>query len=617
MDLLQAIFQDSSVGLAVLNDKFELQLCNNKFAATLEGYQPNMRIGALLPDLQIADLANALNHQTAYTTQLEIKNDSKPYQLRLNFISFPCRNMEIPLTICELLIENDISELDNVVATFETIMGCYKEKISLPAAPKPQVNKSELALITALKEELEYKVEQRTKELSRAKQELAHQAHHDVLTGLANRRMFNEKIVESLKNAIRFGNDLAVLYLDLDKFKKINDALGHQVGDVLLVNTAERLTSIVRSNDTIARMGGDEFAIIIEYANKEVLSSIAMKINQALSQPFQIDKHTIKISSSIGICALSDISDHYNLRNKQVNGELSIVQAADVAMYEVKAQGKNNFLFFTKAMQSKVNQRMTMEASLKQAIDQDELVLHYQPKINLRTGEISGCEALVRWQHPEQGLLYPDTFIPLAEETGLVNDLGCWVMTEAFRQLKQWQADAVPIGMVAINLSGKQLDCVSHQNEILKLLAQSELPPQCIEFELTESVLMGHKSSSGIQFLELLGMSGYTVSMDDFGTGYSSLSYLRYLPVKTLKIDRSFVGNIMQGEQENALVLTIIAIAKTMGLKIVAEGIETKEQLAFLNEHHCDEGQGYYFSKPVSAKCIEEFARATQHSEIT
>jgi len=609
---LKEIFQYSSVGFGLLNSKFELLHTNEQFEHILGPINVKQSIANLIPQIKLQRLENVIVKNRPYRLSIETQIDGKTSHVNIFCKLLPKIGNADSHIIFECLVDNSRTELNSVIQSFEALMKKSEQQVQQLNQQKEMLSeavKSKMELISSMNLELEEKVKERTQELALAKKELAHQAQHDVLTGLPNRRLFNDRILDAIHIAKCNQNELAVLYLDLDKFKQVNDKLGHHIGDTVLIQVAKRLNSILKARDIIARMGGDEFAIIIEGADKPMVANIAQRINVTIAKPFVIDNNQIEISACIGVCMFDAVDNEEVRKIHQASSKLSINQAADLAMYEVKALGGDGYTFFSPQMFSRMTNRITMESSLKRAIESDQLVLHYQPKMNLQTGELSGCEALVRWQHPERGLLYPDEFIPLAEETGLINDLGFWVMTQAFSQLKDWRARNVAIPSIAINFSGKQLGSDEHQDEILNLLALSEIPPPCLEFELTESVLMSHKSSSGIQFLKFLGQNGYSVSMDDFGTGYSSLNYLRYIPINTLKIDRSFIANMMRNEQDKALVLTIIAIAKTMGLKIVAEGIEDAAQLDFLHKHDCDEGQGYYFSKPVSAKHIERFSK--------
>jgi len=608
MDLLKIIFEQTSIGIAVFDHSYRLIRSNQSFNDAM-GYDNDEHITKIIPEIDQQQLDNVITNGTPYRLLVEKNSNHKKSYINVIFSVLTNDASLKKHIICEASIDNSRHELEVVIQSFEIMIENYKQQVHIQSEMLITADR-ERSFNSAINHDLENSVRQRNKELSRVKQELAHQAYHDVLTGLANRRLFNEKISQSVKNTQRANTNLAVLYLGLDQFKKINDSLGHYVGDSILTQAAQRLRAIVRTNDTVARMGGDEFAIIIEHADQDAIEIIAQKINNAIVSPFTVDSRVLTISTSIGICMFTEFE------SQVTPSDFSIIQAADVAMYEVKTNAGNGYVFFTHAMLSKVNQRLSMEVSLKRAIDNNELILHYQPKLNLSTGRLSGCEALVRWQHPEQGLLYPDAFISLAEESGLMSDLGAWVMQHAFEQLTNWRNDNINIGTLAINLSSKQLESKLDQNKILKLLIDSGLPPESIELELTESVLMDQQSTSGIEFLEQLKLGGYAISMDDFGTGYSSLSYLRYLPVSTLKIDRSFISSIMCGEQENALVLAIIAIAKTMGLKIIAEGIESQHQLNFLVDHQCDEGQGDYLSPPLDAQELVRYVTSRQHVEI-
>jgi diguanylate cyclase (GGDEF)-like protein len=491
-------------------------------------------------------------------------------------------------------------EIDALIISYEKNIDDYKQQLLMKNDHTLAANLTRSLLLEHMNQRLESKVEQRTKELEIAYSEISHQANHDVLTNLPNRRLFDDCLKRSVEVCQLHEHSLALFCFDLDNFKKINDLYGHRVGDILLQEVASRIAFCLRPLDIFARTGGDEFSIILEDVEQSKVADIAKSIIAVLSSYFFIDGHELYMSVSIGICMLEEV----------VNTDTSIAQAADAAMHKVKAQGKNNFLFFSDIILRDQNNRANLEIGLRKAIKEKQFFVVYQPKVNLETGNIAGCEVLVRWAHPERGILYPDVFIPVAEAMGLIAEIGLWVLEQAIMQMRDWHQRNVAIPSIAVNISGYQLNHIESRNCILAVLDAMELDASMLEFELTESVLMNNQSPGGIAFLTLLRERGHIITIDDFGTGYSSLSYLQTLPVTTLKIDKSFVLKLSGGDkQQAALVNAILALAKIFHLSVVAEGIDTEEQLCFLREAKCDFGQGYFISKPISAKEIERFSQ--------
>ena len=432
-------------------------------------------------------------------------------------------------------------------------------------------------------------------EIRRSEERLAHQAFHDPLTDLANRALFLDRVGHALARCARQGAPLAVLFIDLDDFKKINDSMGHPAGDRLLVVASERLSVCVRGSDTVARLGGDEFAVLVEDATSpsEVLA-IAERVAAALRAPFHIGGTEVFVSASIGIAPASpgDTADEL-LRN------------ADVAMYFAKTRGKSATAVFEPWMQAAARERLELEADMRRGIDRREFVLHYQPIVRLDSGRITGVEALVRWHHPERGLVPPGSFIPLAEETGLIVPLGGWVLEEACRQVREWQA-AQPAGepplKVTVNVSSRQLQEPGIVSMVRTALERTQLPAQTLVLELTESVLMQHTAIT-LTRLEELKSLGLSLAIDDFGTGYSSLGYLQRFPIDILKIDKAFVDAV-GGETDAALARAVIALGDTLGLQTVAEGIEAPAQVAGLRQLGCELGQGFHFARPLPADAL-------------
>ncbi len=424
----------------------------------------------------------------------------------------------------------------------------------------------------------------------RAEENLNRLAYQDVLTDLPNRSQFMERLSEVLSRVYDEPPIHAVLFLDLDRFKLINDTMGHEIGDLLLKTVAERLKGCVRSGDLVSRFGGDEFTVLLENISSfHVAAAVAEKICHTLSQHYVVMDRELYISSSVGISLYPDDGIESGL----------LIKHADISMYRAKEQG-NSYRFYEDSMEQDVSTKLRMESDLRRALARDELVLHYQPQLDLNTGKIIGVEALVRWQHPELGLVPPNDFIPLAEETGLIEPIGDWVLHQACLQNKAWQQAGLPPITVAVNLSARQLDRDSLAATVMAVLSDTGLEPRYLELELTESIVMKEpERTRGI--LESLRALGILISIDDFGTGYSSLSQLKHFPFDKLKIDKSFVDDLIANADDAAIVSIIIAIARSFKLKVIAEGVETEEQLHHLRSNGCDEMQGYYFSRPVAA----------------
>ena len=420
---------------------------------------------------------------------------------------------------------------------------------------------------------------------------IRHQASHDQLTGLANRLLFNERLSLALANAHQNAEMLAVIFLDLDRFKNVNDTLGHPVGDLLLQGVSRRLTNCLRVGDSIARWGGDEFTVLLYNINSpEEATLICQKIIQSLSSPFDFDGLELYTKASLGI-ALAP----YDGEDAE-----TLLKNADAAMYKAKQRGRNNYQFYTRAIGSKVSEELNLENQLYKALKKSEFVLHYQPQINLNTGKIVGMEALVRWQHPERGLIFPDRFIPLAEETGFICQIDEWVMRAACLQNREWQLLGLPPVRIAVNLSCRQFLQPNTVQTIAEILSETELNPEYLEIEITETIAMTDVNFT-VSVLQQLQEMGIHISLDDFGTGYSSLWSLKNLPLNNLKIDKSFVADLQEGSSGATIVKVAIALGQGLNLQVIAEGVETAEQLAFLQSLHCEMGQGYFFSKPIPA----------------
>ena len=434
------------------------------------------------------------------------------------------------------------------------------------------------------------------KKLMEQKDILYHQAHHDPLTGLPNRILFYERLEYGIEKARGKRSKLALFFIDLDQFKQINDSLGHEVGDRVLFAAAERIKAKIRKKDTLARLGGDEFVIIIEeYKSVKDLSWIAGKILEVLRQPIHVSGQTLYISCSIGI-SLYPKDDVY---------ADNLLKYADAAMYKAKEEGRNNFQFYHTEMTELAYERISMKASLRQALENKEFQVYYQPQVDARSEKLIGLEALVRWIHPNMGLIPPSKFISLAEENGLIVEIDQWVMKTAMSQIKEWYEKGFLPGTLALNLTLTHLRREDYIELLEKCLEKNAFKPAWLDLEITESEVM-KKFEEVISKLEIISDMNIGVTIDDFGTGHSSLSYLKRLPVHKLKIDQSFIKDIPQNEDDAAIVKTIISLAKNLKLDVIAEGVETVEQKDFLIENGCVNIQGYYYGKPMSAEKIEE-----------
>lgn len=421
-------------------------------------------------------------------------------------------------------------------------------------------------------------------------------AHYDVLTNLPNRILFNDRLGQALINAQRANGKAGVMFLDLDRFKNINDTLGHGVGDLLLQEVAARLTGCIRQGDTVSRLGGDEFVVLLPELNDENDSRhIAQKLLKAIAIPIVLHGHELHISASIGI-------SHYPVDGTNTE---TLMRHADIAMYRAKEEGRNNYQFYHASMNARSFERLAMEASMRHALQRDEFELYYQPRFAMPEGRIVGAEALIRWSHPELGMVSPGLFIPLAEETGLILPIGEWVLEQVAVQGMAWQQAGFPALALAANVSARQFRQADFPGKVMQILNDTGFDPRHLELELTESTLMTHVEEN-IKTLNELNALGIRIAIDDFGTGYSSLSYLKRLPVDILKIDRSFVSELPENRDGVAIVEAIVAMARSLGLHIVAEGVETEVQLEFLQARKCDEIQGYYFSRPLPVEQFEQ-----------
>jgi diguanylate cyclase (GGDEF)-like protein len=442
----------------------------------------------------------------------------------------------------------------------------------------------------------------RAEEKTRADKRIEYLAAHDGLTGLPNRETFNQLLHFSIMAAQRYQRKFAVLFIDLDRFKVINDSLGHEAGDELLTEIARRLRNGLRSSDVVARLGGDEFVVIVEHSEREQVELVARNLLSALSRPLLLCGHECHTTASIGISMFP--ADGVDVQ--------ALTKSADMAMYLAKEDGKNGFRFFNSAARTQSIERLTLETNLRHALERNELSLHYQPKVDLTTGQITGLEALLRWTHPDRGMLPPMQFIPLAEEIGLIVPIGRWVLREACAQNMAWQHQGLPVVSMAVNLSPRQFADEHLLRDVDDALRDSGMEPALLQLEVTESMVMQNVPRA-VKLLDAIQSRGIRLAIDDFGTGYSSMSLMKQFPIDTIKIDRSFVRDLPNVSEDKAIAQAIISMGKALGMTIVAEGVETAEQEAFLRDHACDEMQGFLFSKPVPAEGIPDLLRPPHH----
>ena len=437
------------------------------------------------------------------------------------------------------------------------------------------------------------------KYLLQQKEQLAHQAHHDALTGLPNRVLFNDRLEKSIEKSKRNNTKIALLFIDLDHFKEINDSLGHNIGDEVLKIATQRLNNIIRKEDTLARLGGDEFTIILEDIKQgQNASLLAQKIITSIGEALVIENNSLYVSCSVGISLYPDDG----------NTTQNLLKYAESAMYKAKDEGRNNFQFYSTEMTELAFERVVMEASLRESLKNEDFLVYYQPQIDAKKHKIIGMEALVRWKHPTIGLVSPAKFIPLAETTGLIIELDQFVMKTAMKQVSQWYNNGLAPGVLALNLAVKQLQHKNFISILSRLLAETQCKPQWVELEVTEGQIMTNPEEA-IKTLRQMNEMGIDIAVDDFGTGYSSLSYLKKLPINKLKIDQSFVRDLPTDEEDAAIAKSVIALAHSLNLNIIAEGVESKEQEEFLVTNGCNNIQGYLYSKPMPAADMEEYLK--------
>jgi diguanylate cyclase (GGDEF)-like protein len=467
-----------------------------------------------------------------------------------------------------------------------------------------------IVLFTALLGRMSWQLAQSRLRESESKLEHAQRveylAYHDGLTGLPNRSMFSKLLSQRISEARRYDRELAVAFLDLDRFKQINDTLGHEAGDQLLQEVATRLQGCVRDSDTVARLGGDEFVVLLpELEDGKLAATVAHKILGVLAKPFTLIGHEFRITASIGI----------SVYPRDGQDEQTLTKNADIAMYQAKAEGKNNFQFYSEQLNANSLERLTLESSLRHALERDEFRLYYQAKRDIRTGCIAGMEALLRWEHPDLGTVTPMQFIPIAEETGLIVPIGKWVLKTACLQSVAWQNEGLPPFGIAVNMTERQFLDESLLQDLASILKSTGMNPQLLELELTESLLIRDVENT-LRILTGLKSLGIRIAVDDFGTGYSSLATLQRFPLDTVKIDRSFIGDLVGPAEDSGLADAIISMGKSLSLTVIVQGVETKEQADFLRAHACDELQGFYFNRPLPANQFAQLMRA-QTANIT
>lgn len=585
----QLLFDSAMVGIVFLRDR-HLTRCNHHFEQML-GYQPGELAGSPTRRWYTSDAAWEEAGHRFYPRLAQGQSGKVEGEIEL-------RRKDGTSVICEVHSKS----IDPANASQGSIW------ITMDITERKQAQ----AVLARAHEELEQQVHDRTLELRETVSNLHREisdrkadqeriywlAHYDALTGLPNRTLLSERAQQAIRVAQEGNTPLALIFLDLDHFKHVNDSLGHRVGDALLVEIAKRLRAVVRDKDTVSRLGGDEFILLLPGANAHGAARVAGKLQEASRQHYQIDHHELTMAPSMGIALFPQDGADFD----------TLTQSADVAMYRAKLDGRNTFKFFTPEMQAQSARALQLENALRRALERHQLHLHYQPQISLTTGAVPSVEALLRWQHPKLGNVSPAEFIPIAEDSGQILQIGEWVLRTALAQLKVWRASGFAQLTMAVNLSAVQFRQPQLPELISRTLAEFELPPDALELELTEGVAVDDPHAA-VATMEQLHARGVRLAMDDFGTGYSSLSQLKRFQILKLKIDQSFVRDLGNDANDRAIVSAIVRMAQALGMRTTAEGVETQEQLAFLRAQGCDEAQGYHFSKPGPAAQIEDFMR--------
>ncbi|MBL8514915.1 MAG: EAL domain-containing protein [Betaproteobacteria bacterium] len=574
----EAILQNASVGIAYTKDRV-FQHANRAFE-DLFGWGPGELAGqpgrvVWSTDADYAEAGAAAGPRLAKGESIEMERLMSHRSGKTIWCRLQARPVDpkSPATGGTIWIIEDVAERRQAVDALRLLNEELEQRVRERTAELEQTNAR-----------LQHEVEDRQQAEARAQ----HLALHDALTGLPNRRLLNDRLVQSLAQAKRESWQLAAMFIDLDRFKNINDTLGHTVGDEVLREMARRLTGILRESDTVARVGGDEFVAVISHAQPGDLALVTAKMMSELSAPFLAAGQELRISASIGVASYpADAED-----------PLKLLSQADAAMYHAKAHGRRNVQFYAAAMSHTQQERLRLENDLHHALARGQLELYYQPRIDLTTGAVASFEALIRWHHPVDGLIEPGVFIPIAEDSGLIMPIGDWVIEEACRQLTRWHEAGMPFASVSVNISARQFFDTRLPDRVRRALDAAGLDGSQLELEITESVLMANTGETQSVFAGLKAL-GVKLSIDDFGTGFSSLAYLKRFHVDNLKIDHSFVRDIGTDADDAAIVQAIVGLARSLQLRVIAEGVETREQLAFLSDCGCDEAQGFLFAKPL------------------
>ena len=580
----EAILNNASVGIAFTKDR-AFQHANRAFeelfawpAGGLVG-QSGMAVWGS-PE-EYAEVGGVVGPVLARGESVELERRMKRRDGSLFWCRLQARPVDLtsPMTGGTIWIIEDVTERRNAVEHLRQLNEELEQRV--------QARTEELAsAITQLKEEVDERL--------RAEERARHLSLHDVLTGLPNRRLLQDRLAQSITQARREGWQVAVMFVDLDRFKNVNDTFGHAVGDDVLREMAKRLTCSVRESDTVSRVGGDEFVIVLPHAQVGTdIAPIAANLVAKISEPCVVGGRELRVTPSIGVSIFPDDNED----------PVKLLSFADAAMYHAKANGRRNVQFYTKTMSVALQARLRLENDLHQAISQQQLELYYQPRIEFKTARVVGYEALIRWNHPAEGLIEPAMFIPIAEESGLIIPIGEWVIREACRQMKHWREAGFVVGAIAVNLSARQFFDDKLPQRVQQALEESGLIPAQLELEITESILMANTEETMNLFAQLKRL-GVRLSIDDFGTGFSSLAYLKRFHVDNLKIDHSFVRDISTDPEDAAIVQAIVNLAQSLQLRVIAEGVETREQLDFLASCGCQEAQGYYFARPLPAAAV-------------
>ncbi len=584
----QMLFDNAMVGIAVLRER-RLVRCNQHFEQLL-GYAPGELLGSSSRRWYLSDTQWEQAGQECYAPLQRGEDFEGQMTLR--------RKDGNPL-VCEIR-SKAVNPQDLSYGTLWTVMD-VSERMRIQAQ------------LAQMHGQLEQQVRDRTHELSETVADLHREiaqrkrdqerihwlAHYDALTSLPNRLLLAERGQEAVRRAREQGTPLSVMFLDLDNFKHVNDSLGHRAGDTLLEEIAQRLRRTVRERDTVARLGGDEFVLLLPGANADGAARVAAKMQEAARQSLQLGTHEVCTSLSMGIALFPEHGGDFE----------ALIQAADTAMYHAKAEGRNSYCFFTPSMQVQSTRALQLTNALRRALERGQFTLHFQPQLDLASGQVCGAEALLRWQHPELGAISPAEFIPVAEDSGQIIAIGDWVLREALAQLGRWRSQGLPELTMAVNLSAAQFRHPPLPDLIEQLLTEHQLPADRLELELTENVAVDDPRTAA-QIMDRMHDKGVRLAVDDFGTGYSSLSQLKRFRIFRLKIDQSFVRDLGHDGNDRAIVSAIIRMAQALGMRTTAEGVETAEQLAFLREQGCDEAQGYHFARPMPAQEFEAFLRA-------